>query len=751
MAGVVSGAKQAQRWAACITAALLPLAAGPIVAGPVAAAPEAAAVAAPATVQRAVWLSDRRVALWVNSPAMGRPVQVQLLLARDWNSRPDAKFPVLFLLDGLRATDDENGWTKDASADEFFADKNVTVVLPVGGQSSFYADWLEPNNGQNYKWETFLTKELPPLLEGQWRATNVRGVEGLSMGGTAAMFLAARNPGWVRHAASYSGFLTLTTLGMPQAVNFAMRDAGGFSSEAMFGPPTSELWAEHDPYQLAEKLKDISLYVSSGSGTAGATDPLSDIPGITTNYAGMGLEVLSRLTTQNFVAKLNKVTIPVQVNYRESGTHTWPYWDFEMRQSWPQAAAAIGVDATPSGCRIGGAIAGVVQANNWLGQCLTAEYPAANGVAQDFTGGQVFYSQATGAIPTGGMIGGTYQGVSGPGSGLGLPTSGEQLLPDGRGRFQTFQTGAIYWTPQTGAHPVRGAILDEWGKQGYEGGPAGYPTGLEQATPHKDGVVQGFEHGPIYFSPASGAHLVQGLILGKYSQLGYEDSPFGFPTSDEIGIKDFGRMTRFEGGNIYWSPLSGAWGVRNGAVMDAWGALGFENGQLGFPTGDETQIPGGTQQSFQGGTVIVKDDKAQVVAIDGRPVALPALPADTPADPPNPEAPAPAAQAPPAPAPGAQTPAAQAPAAAPQASNVVPQVPNVVPQAPAAAPQAPAIPPVLGPQVPAAAPDAPADVMPQAPAPAAATPEVLPQVPATTPGTPTIVLDIPPASSPGFP
>ncbi len=783
----------ARRWVACAVA-LLPLAAGIAVAGPVVAAPEAA-VSAPATVQRAVWLTDRRVALWVHSPAMNEAVQIQLLLARDWNTRPDAKFPVLYMLDGLRAQDDENGWTKDASADEFFADKNVTVVLPVGGQSSFYADWLQPNNGHNYKWETFLTKELPPLLEGQWRATNVRGVEGLSMGGTAAMFLAARNPGWVRHAASYSGFLTLTTLGMPQAVNFAMRDAGGFDSEAMFGPPTSPLWAEHDPYQLADQLKNISLYVSSGSGTAGATDPLSDIPGITTNYAGMGLEVLSRLTTQNFVAKLNKISIPVQVNYRASGTHTWPYWDFEMRQSWPQAAAALGVDATPANCSVGGAIAGAVQANNWLGGCLTGEYQVPGGIAQDFTGGQVFYSQATGAIPTGGMIGGSYQGVAGPGSGLGMPTGGEAALPDGRGRFQPFQHGFIYWTPATGAHPVRGAILDEWARLGYEGGAAGYPTGAEQATPHKDGVVQGFEHGPMYFSPATGAHLVQGLILGKYAQLGFENSVFGFPTAGEVGLKDFGRMSRFEGGNIYWSPLSGAWGVRNGAVMDAWGALGFENGQLGFPTGDETQIPGGSQQTFQFGTIVVKDDKAQVVALDGRPIALPGPP-PAPNDQRQPD---PAAPAPPSPghenpaAPAATQPGvATAPAAAPAASEVAASEvaasevagsgaavsEAVVPQPSAAAPApdttsaepsaaTPAPPEVIVPQPPAAVPQSPPPEVPSAapqpltPAPAAAPPNAMPEpgpapavvldIPPATPGGPAVVLDIPAATPPQRP
>ncbi|MFE7798415.1 alpha/beta hydrolase-fold protein [Nocardia sp. NPDC057440] len=589
----------------------LPLAAGlsPLTT-PAAAQPEPAATApAGATVQKAVWFTDRRVALWINSPSMGAPVQVQLLLARDWNTHPDARFPVLFMLDGLRATDDESGWTKEAGAADFFADKNVTVVLPVGGQSSFYSDWLQPNNGHNYKWETFLTKELPPLLESQWRATDVRGMEGLSMGGTAAMFLAARNPNFVKYAASYSGFLTTTTLGMPQAIQFAMRDAGGFDSTAMWGPPTSPEWEGHDPYALADKLKGISLYISSGSGAVGPFDQAAVIPGVSANFTGMGLEILSRLTSQNFVTKLGNLTIPAQVNYRPSGTHTWPYWDFEMRQSWPQAAAALGLDPGKASCQAGGSIAAVATANGWLGDCVTAEYQVNGGVAQDFRSGRVFYSPATGAHPVGGMIGGGYQAALGA---VGLPTDDERPLPDGRGRFQAFQNGLLYWTPQTGAQVVRGAILDEWGRQGFERGPAGYPIAPEVKTPSRDGAVQAFENGPFYYSRKTGVHRLQGPIMGKYVELGYENSWLGFPAAEEVPLKDLGRFSGFEGGNIYWSPLSGAWAVRSGPIMDAWRDLGYENGKLGYPISDEFTVPGGFQQNFQAGFIVVRDGKPEV-------------------------------------------------------------------------------------------------------------------------------------------
>src|SRR5262249_32285097 len=152
----------------------------------------------------------------------------------------------------------------------------------------------------------------------------------------------------------------------------------------------------HDPYSLADKLRGVSLYMSAGSGTEGSFDKPSDVPGFSTNLTGTGLEILSRLTTQNLAAKLNKLTIAAPAEFRASGTHSWPYWDFEMRSSWPQAASALGVDVSGPDCKAGGAIAPVALAAKWLGDCVTGEYPVAGGIAQDFHGGRVFWSAPAG-------------------------------------------------------------------------------------------------------------------------------------------------------------------------------------------------------------------------------------------------------------------------------------------------------------------------------------------------------------------
>ena len=603
---------------ALIAAALVvPVAAGLTTTVSVAAADPLIAQSGPtstagATVRSVDRLTDRRVALWIDSPSMGTPIQVQLLLARDWNSKPDARFPSVFMLDGMRARDDENGWTLETDAEAFFADKNVNVVLPVGGQSSFYSDWIDQNNGQNYKWETFLTKELPPLLERDWRTTDKRGVVGLSMGGTAAMFLPARNPGFAQFAASLSGILTTTTLGMPEAIHYAMQDAGGFDSEAMWGAPGGDGWEAHDPYLLADKLKGVSLYVSSGSGTAGPYDDPSSIPGVSTNYAGMGLEILSRLTSQAFATKLKKQGIPAQIVYRPSGTHTWKYWEFELHQLWPQLANTLGVEVDKPECTTAGAFGDVVNANAWLGDCLTAEYDVAGGRVQDFRFGRVFSSDGA-TVPVAGAIGGAYQGVGGPAGRLGFPTTEERGAPDGRGRFNHFRDGAIYWTPEHGAHAVRGKIFEEWKNQGWEGGPLGYPVLDEAATPDNRGAVQGFEIGAMYWSEDTGAHAVQGMILDKYAALGYETGILGYPTTSEQLAGTDGRFNEFQHGRVYWSPLTGAWPVR-GKILEAWLAENGEKGRLGFPVSDEFPLEDGkgVRQNFQHGFVTLVGDEVKL-------------------------------------------------------------------------------------------------------------------------------------------
>ena len=448
------------------------------------------------TVDRIEWLTQRRVAVFINSAAMpGETIQVQILLARDWHSNPEAKFPEVWALDGLRARDDENGWTIETNIEQFYADKNVNVILPVGGESSFYSDWQQPDNGKHYKWETFLTKELVPVLNSEYRSNGSRAVVGLSMGGTAAVNLAERNPHLFNFVGSFSGYLDTTTAGMPLAIKAAQKDAGGYNSEAMWGPLGSQDWIDHDPKLGIENLKGKTVYVSSGSGKDDFGNPESVAKGPAVP-AGVGLEVISRMSTQTFERYAKDAGVPIITRYRPSGVHSWEYWQFEMTQAWPFIADALNIPEGDRGaqCNPIGAISEATK-SGVIGNCVNNEYDVAGGrgKAQEFAKGAAFWSPETGAQVLFGAILAKYNQLSGPAGWLGFPKTGELTTPDGKGRYVHFERGSVYWTPETGAQAIPGDMFAAWGKGGYENGPLGYP--VAEAEGIGNGYVQKFQNG----------------------------------------------------------------------------------------------------------------------------------------------------------------------------------------------------------------------------------------------------------------
>lgn len=556
------------------------------------------------SVEKVEWLTDRWVNLYINSAAMpGQPVKVQILLARDWYSQPNKTFPAVWALDGMRARDDESGWTLSTNIAQFYADKNVNVIMPVGGAGSFYTDWEQPDGEVNYKWESFLINELPAVLREGWRTSEQRAITGLSMSGTAAVNLAEHHPEMFQFVGSFSGYLDTTSFGMPMAIDYAIHETSGLSAVNMWGPYGSARWNENDPKQHVEKLKGITVYASSGNGNAGAYDTQGPIPGYPENPAAWGLEAMAMLTTRTFVAAADAAGVDVIQQFRPSGTHDWPYWQYEMTQAWPYIAKTFGLEAgdTSTSCAPVGAIAPVANTySTELGTCLSNEYDAKDGgKVQDFRNGRVWWNPATGAHATWGRISARYSEMGGPDSFLGYPTSEEYTIADGRGRFVTFEHGAIYWTPETGAVAVKQDIIDAWGRNNWERGPLGFPT--EAETGIDGGAWQKFENGVIVRDPDGQVRYVEGVIAQKYiADGGPSKSGLGFPNTDEIKING-GAFSEFDNGNIYWSAATGAHKLSRGKIFEEWGRQGYEQGRLGFPVSDEVVDNGVKKVTFQHG------------------------------------------------------------------------------------------------------------------------------------------------------
>jgi diacylglycerol O-acyltransferase/trehalose O-mycolyltransferase len=271
--------------------------------------------------------------LTIESPALGRSGKVRLLLPPDWASQPHRRWPVFYLLHGCCDTYDS--WTRETDVESLTTRTNVLVVMPEAGAVGFYSNWWNHGAGGPPAWETFHLTEVRQILERDYRAGDQRAIAGLSMGGLGAFGYAADHPGMFRSAASYSGVLHTTyntevTVGLVR--NF------GADPLALWGDPTQQaaIWAAHNPYDLASKLRGIPLYASSGDGNPGPLDPFGT--------AADRIEPWISAQNTAFAARAGTLHLHLTTDFYGSGTHTWPYWQRALHRSFATLMRSIGAE-----------------------------------------------------------------------------------------------------------------------------------------------------------------------------------------------------------------------------------------------------------------------------------------------------------------------------------------------------------------------------------------------------------------------
>ena len=212
-----------------------------------------------------------------------------------------------------------------------------------------------------------------------------------------------------------------------------------------------------------------------------------------------------------------------------------------------------------------------------------------------------------------------YKALGGPSS-FGYPSTDTVTAPDKVGRYAHFKSDgstsinrSIYWSPNTGAWAVRGAIWAKWTAMAREGGILGYPTSDERRTSDGTGFFATFSKGgragAIYWVSEFGAHSIQGGIYARYREMGATVA-LGYPTTDELILSTrSGRYQHFrqrddavDTGSIYWSSATGAWPVTN-AIRTKWLALKGTDGWLGLPRSYEEEVTGGVSTTFENGYI----------------------------------------------------------------------------------------------------------------------------------------------------
>jgi uncharacterized protein with LGFP repeats len=138
--------------------------------------------------------------------------------------------------------------------------------------------------------------------------------------------------------------------------------------------------------------------------------------------------------------------------------------------------------------------------------------PGPEDLAESLRGGAIFLKWAS---------------IGGDTSPLGTPTSPE-ASGEGSARYANFTKGAMYWSPESGAEPVTGAIYDAWASLGFERGALGLPTSAEIQEPQW--IVQNFQHGTLNFDRLKGT--VTRVIDGVPQELPNPANP-GMPVQLE--------------------------------------------------------------------------------------------------------------------------------------------------------------------------------------------------------------------------
>ncbi|MFI1914797.1 alpha/beta hydrolase [Nocardia sp. NPDC020380] len=292
------------------------------------------------------------------------PIKSRVFRAADGNTNR-----VVYALDGERAREDDSGWELETSVSRALTAANINVVMPVGGQSSWYADWASPSTflglpagtasgtdttgsgatqvlaggpgkSYTYKWETFLSQDLPAALHDRLGFSSTRnGVFGLSMSGGSALMLAAFHPNQFAYAGSFSGALDLSLPGMKDAVRLAMISAGGYNINAL-APAKGLAWQHLDPFEFAPKLKanGTRLYISAGSGLPASTDAIN-----ASTIQAMGIEAVALVGTKAFQSRYAALGGGnVTYDYPAVGVHNWSNWESELNHMLPDLSAHIG-------------------------------------------------------------------------------------------------------------------------------------------------------------------------------------------------------------------------------------------------------------------------------------------------------------------------------------------------------------------------------------------------------------------------
>jgi S-formylglutathione hydrolase FrmB len=282
-------------------------------------------------------LDPRQWNVKVLSPALGRPVDVRILLPAGYDPRSARRYPVLYLFHGTsgRASD----WVDMGGAEATTERLPVITVMPDAGfdgdGGGWFTDWVDRTTALGpSQWETFHIRDVLPWVDANLRTIRGRqgrAIAGLSQGGFGSTTYAARHPDLFCSVASFSGAPEIArdpdvTVGATAVIYATAYGLDGVQPEAMFGSRATDAinWAGHDPASLIDNLRATAIHLWTATGANGPYDPQP-------NPGASGIELLTHASTLHFHDHLVEADVPSDYHDYTYGTHTWAYWTRDLQ------------------------------------------------------------------------------------------------------------------------------------------------------------------------------------------------------------------------------------------------------------------------------------------------------------------------------------------------------------------------------------------------------------------------------------
>ncbi|MDX6637556.1 MAG: hypothetical protein QOJ01_1067, partial [Solirubrobacterales bacterium] len=137
------------------------------------------------TVESSHMLGHRQLDAQVASAALGRAVDVRILLPKGYDNHRARRYPVLYLFHGTsgRASD----WVTSGDAERATDGLPLIVVMPDAGfdgdGGGWFTNWVNGGAGGPPEWETFHVHQLIPWVDSNLRTIPTRrgrAIAGLS-------------------------------------------------------------------------------------------------------------------------------------------------------------------------------------------------------------------------------------------------------------------------------------------------------------------------------------------------------------------------------------------------------------------------------------------------------------------------------------------------------------------------------------------------------------------------------------------